>query len=101
MVYTVLIHHALLVISIINGFTATGALRYNCVWFFLHIYTSTLKSLFTIILGLKTKMWNIIDTWIILENHNFLLLLPQQNVPLFLFYFLQRNHCDTTTVDSG
>ena len=55
MVYTVLIHHALLVISIINGFTAAGALRYSCVWFFLHIYTSTLKSLFTIILGLKTK----------------------------------------------
>ena len=38
--------------------------------------TSTLKSLFIIFLGLKTKMWNVMDTWIILENHNLLLLLP-------------------------
>ena len=29
MVYTVLMQFALLVISIINGFTATSALRYN------------------------------------------------------------------------
>ena len=43
--------------------------------------TSTPKSLFTIFLGLKTKMWNVMDKWIILENHNFLLLLPQQNAP--------------------
>ena len=47
---------------------------------------STLKSLFIIFVGLKTKMWNVMDTWIILENNNFLLLLPQQNAP-----FLQRN----------
>ena len=47
--------------------------------------TSTLKSLFVIFLGLKTKMWNVMDTWIILENHNFLLLLPQQSAPFSLF----------------
>ena len=39
MVYTVLMHFALLVIPIINGFTATSALRHNCVWVFLYIYT--------------------------------------------------------------
>ena len=39
MVYTVLMHFALLVIAITDGFTATGALRCNCVWFALHIYT--------------------------------------------------------------
>ena len=39
MVYTVLMHLALLVIPIINGFTATGALWYNRVGFFLYIYT--------------------------------------------------------------
>ena len=30
---------SLLVIPIINGFTATSALRYNRVWVFLYIYT--------------------------------------------------------------
>ena len=30
-------------------------------------------------------MWNVMDTWIILENHNFLLLLPKQNAPFSLF----------------
>ena len=39
MVCTVLMHFALLVIPIINGFTATSALRYNRVWVFLYIYT--------------------------------------------------------------
>ena len=57
--------------------------------------TSTLKSLFLIFLGLKTKMWNVMDIWIILENNNFFLLLPNR---MPLFHFLQRNHCDTKTV---
>ena len=39
MVYTVLMHFALLVIPTINGVTATGALWYNRVWVFLYIYT--------------------------------------------------------------
>ena len=39
LVYTVLMHFALLVIPIINGFTAISALRYNRVWVFLYIYT--------------------------------------------------------------
>ena len=39
MVYTVLMHFALLVIPIINGFTATRALQDKRVWDFLYIYT--------------------------------------------------------------
>ena len=39
LVYTVLMHFALLVVPIINGFTAISALRYNRVWVFLYIYT--------------------------------------------------------------
>ena len=52
MVYTILMHFALLLIPIINGFTATGTLWYNCVWFFLYLYTCIL-SLFIIFLGFK------------------------------------------------
>ena len=40
-------------------------------------------------------MWNVMDIWIILENNNFFLLLPNR---MPLFHFLQRNHCDTKTV---
>ena len=57
--------------------------------------TSTLKSLFVIFLGLKTKMWNVMDTWIILETIISYCYCPNK-VPLF--HFLQRNHCDTTMV---
>ena len=60
------------------------------------IRTSTLKSVFIIFLGLETKMWNVMDTWIILENNNVFLLLPNR---MPFFHFLQRNHCGIATVD--
>ena len=87
-------HFSLLVIAIIDRFTATGALWHNCLCFFC---TSTLESLFILFLGLKAKMWNVIDTWIILESHNFLRSSPNR---ISFFDFLQRNHNDATTVDN-
>ena len=48
--------------------------------------TSNLKSLFVIFLGLETKMWNVMDKWVILENDNYLLSLTQQNAPFFTLY---------------
>ena len=54
MVYTIVIFFALLVIAVIDGFAATGALQYDCIWFFFCI--STLESLFIAFLGLKPKM---------------------------------------------
>ena len=43
-------------------------------------------------------MWNVMNTWMILENNNFFLLLPQQNAPFSLF---TENCSNTTTVDYG
>ena len=95
MVYTVLMHFALLVIPIIKALQQLDHFRTNVYGIFC---TSTLKSLFIIFLGLKTKIWNVMDIWINLENSNFFLLLPNR---MPLFHFLQRSHCDTTAVDDG
>ena len=68
-----------------------------------HVFflTSTLESLSIIFLGFKTKMWNVMDTWIILEFWKTTISYCYSPNRMPVFDFLQRNHCDSTTVDDG